>query len=541
MSTTLQSKIRICKGIKLDKEYNNVLNYSSSNMLSLCESNSHLVASANDYSFIRNRGTISTNFNYDDALKCNYMAFQNKDYSNKWFFAFIDDVKYISDGCTEIEYTVDSWTTFFDDWTPDKCFVLREHTNDDTIGVNTIPEKLETGEYTQQPDYNGELFTYLNNTYICIAVTERVIERAGLPHIYNGLYSGLEYLLFPSNTDATSYINYVNSESKPDAIQNIFMIPASIVTTPEWFSFSESGFSFTYAFCPNSNTVTYMERMQYTIPNYIDQNYQPVNKKLLCYPYRFFNISNNAGQMYTYRYEDFNTTNTNGKCEFNLYGSLDCGCSLKLIPAYYKHNISNHVEGIDAGKLPTVAWTTDPYTNWLTQNGVNLGIQTALSLAGVVVGVGGAVASGGATVPLMIGAGAVVSGGSTITNALHQERMAQIQPDQAHGGSNQGNFNFCYKLSFTIQRMSIKTEYARCIDDYFTRYGYQTNRVKTPNITGRTYWNYIQIDARDDIAHGDIPNNYLETINNIARKGVTIWHSHDNIGNFSLSNTIVTP
>ena len=47
------SKIRLCKGIKLDKTYNNVLNYSESNMLALCESNSHLVASANDYSFIR--------------------------------------------------------------------------------------------------------------------------------------------------------------------------------------------------------------------------------------------------------------------------------------------------------------------------------------------------------------------------------------------------------------------------------------------------------------------------------------------------------
>lgn len=185
MSVQLKSKIRICKGIKLDKEYNNVLNYSSTQMLALCESQEHLVASANDYSFIRNRGTISTNFNYDDALKCNYMVFQNKDYSNKWFFAFIDDVKYISDGCTEIEYTIDSWTTFFDDWTPDKCFVLREHTNNDTIGANTIPENLQTGEYIQQPDYAGELFTYLNTTYICIAVTERVMESARTcrPHI----------------------------------------------------------------------------------------------------------------------------------------------------------------------------------------------------------------------------------------------------------------------------------------------------------------------------------------------------------------------
>lgn len=70
--------------------------------------------------------------------------------------------------------------------------------------------------------------------------------------------------------------------------------------------------------------------------------------------------------------------------------------------------------------------------------------------------------------------------------------------------------------------------------------GYKTNRVKTPNITGRTYWNYVEIDSHDDIGNGNVPNNYMEIINNIARKGVTIWHNHANIGNFSLSNSIVT-
>ena len=144
---TLQSKIRICKGIKMDKDYNNVVNYTEQQLLTLCESNAHLVASANDYSFIRNKGTISTNFNFSDALQCNYMAFQNKDYANKWFFAFIDDVHYTSNGCTEIEYTIDSWSTFFSDLSISNSFVIREHVNDDTIGLHTVPENLETGEY----------------------------------------------------------------------------------------------------------------------------------------------------------------------------------------------------------------------------------------------------------------------------------------------------------------------------------------------------------------------------------------------------------
>ena len=113
---TLQSKIILCKGINVDKNYVNVLDYKENQMLSLCESQEHLVAIANDYSFIRNRGTISTNFKFDDALKSNYIAFQNKDYSNKWFFAWIDEVNFIGEENTEIKYTIDAWSTWFDYW-----------------------------------------------------------------------------------------------------------------------------------------------------------------------------------------------------------------------------------------------------------------------------------------------------------------------------------------------------------------------------------------------------------------------------------------
>ena len=98
-------KIILAKNIKLDKEYQNVLTYSETDMLELVMDNS--VASATDYSFIRETGRIRTGFSYSTCLSANYMAFQNPDYNGKWFFAFIDKVNYISNGTSEIEYTVD--------------------------------------------------------------------------------------------------------------------------------------------------------------------------------------------------------------------------------------------------------------------------------------------------------------------------------------------------------------------------------------------------------------------------------------------------
>lgn len=31
----------------------------------------------------------------------------------------------------------------------------------------------------------------------------------------------------------------------------------------------------------------------------------------------------------------------------------------------------------------------------------------------------------------------------------------------------------------------------------------------------------------------------MNTINNTCRRSVTIWHNHENVGNYSLNNTIV--
>ena len=69
--------------------------------------------------------------------------------------------------------------------------------------------------------------------------------------------------------------------------------------------------------------------------------------------------------------------------------------------------------------------------------------------------------------------------------------------------------------------------------------GYKVNTLKHPNITGRAYFNYIEIGNTEDIGFGELPSKSLEIINKICRRGVTIWHNHANIGNYSLNNTIV--
>ena len=44
-----------------------------------------------------------------------------------------------------ITVQLDVMQTWYFDYTMRKCFVVREHTNDDTIGNNLIEENLATG------------------------------------------------------------------------------------------------------------------------------------------------------------------------------------------------------------------------------------------------------------------------------------------------------------------------------------------------------------------------------------------------------------
>ena len=142
---TLNSKVILAKNIKLDKAYKNILTYTESAMVDLVTNNA--IYSNNTYQYIKpGDNNIIVDANYNTSQKANYIAFQNPDYSNKWFFGFIDSIEYNAENSTKIHYIIDVHSTWYDYWTRKSCFVIREHVNNDTIGLNTIPENIDSGE-----------------------------------------------------------------------------------------------------------------------------------------------------------------------------------------------------------------------------------------------------------------------------------------------------------------------------------------------------------------------------------------------------------
>jgi len=85
--------------------------------------------------------------------------------------------------------------------------------------------------------------------------------------------------------------------------------------------------------------------------------------------------------------------------------------------------------------------------------------------------------------------------------------------------------------------MSIKAQYAKRIDDYFTMFGYKVNALKVPETHSRAQWNYIQtIDVNID---GAIACEDMGKLKTIYNNGVTVWHNPINFLNYSLLNYIL--
>lgn len=536
----MNSKILLVKNIHIDRQYTNVLSYSESQMLELCRSQNHLIAEANNYSFLRPTGSIMAGFSYSQCLQANYIAFQNPDYSNKWFFAWIDDVIYKGDKNTELTFTIDAWSTWFDKWQKKTCFIKRHHVNDDTIGLNLVEEPLNFGDFVVNKKaqfLRNEPSILYTGSDLCIVLsaTEKYDGTLKDGVVTDGIYAGCRYYVFHNTsagiTDLNNWLNNYNTNQKRDAITSLYLIP-------EIFTSGADREDHLYA---GSNTVRHKyinhgsnnsDSKEITFSTSNIDGYVPKNNKLFTKQFCYLLVSNNNGMAITYNFEDFYTDSNNTRTliepKFTIYACMTPSGAIRLVPENYKGALYNDDEGLNLGKFPMCSWNTDEYINWLTQNGVN----TALNLAGNTIAIGGNISAGNI--------GGVVSNSISIANTINEIYKASKIPNQVHGNTNNGDvITASGKNDFIFYTMTIKKQSAKIVDDYFTRYGYAINSLELPNITGREYWNYVEIGDSEEIGYGEVPSKFMDTINNACRRGVTIWHNHANVGNYSLNNEII--
>ena len=529
-----------------------------------------------NFTYQRKDGTIRYGANFDDLIGYNYVMYRNTAYSNKWFYAFITSMEYLNDNVTAISIKTDVWQTWQFDITYKPVLVEREHTNDDTVGKNTLPEGLELGDFIT----NGGLVNFggvggtNNNDYCCVVEVSQIEndgESATLSYqwasgthdsspyigsIYRGTIPLVLGVVSGGRSDPGLICQIYDEAGLGDSIVNIYMLPKSLVGSYYELSISVTRGGYTHtavglAIPQSTSGVTTIGTSTFTKPSTVG-SYVPKNNKLLTYPYMYFNISNNAGTSLPYRYEDFSST-----VSFLTEGVFGLSGSVKTTPQNYK-GITTSENAMDysitAAKYPVCSWKSDSYTNWLTQNSVNMAAQWQREILGAGVDIVGGAVRGGIAGSLAGGVGAIpgaIAGGATglfsgtvsLLQLAKEQHLAKTQAnmvsDQVKGNLGCGDYLWAkYRSPFTYIPMSIKAEYARCIDEYFSQFGYATNRVKTPNVTGRKNWNYVKTVGC--YLNGDIPQEDMAEIKAMFDKGITFWHDPLYFGNYGADNSILT-
>lgn len=497
-----------------------------------------------NFSYQRQDGVLRIGEHIDNLLEYNYVMYQNENYTDRWFYAYITGMEYVNDNCTFVSIKTDVMQTWFPDLTFKRCFVEREHVNNDTFGLHTLEENIPSGEWFNNGTDRIQ-FTNAKQYFVMALFSDapaRFKANFTRPRIFNGIPNGCYAFLINLYYDdayhydsLNNFLAYFASDNKSDAIQAMYIVPHSLFDGYIQQDYQYGDYSFS-GMIPQPSIGTKVVSTNNISRNTTLNGYVPKNNKCFTKQFNYLMVINNAGASVNYNWEDFN-----GTPQFKLLATHAQGCPSKLVPTNYKGNDepSGNAYSISSAPFPICSWSSDYYLNWQAQNGWKGFMNRAGGVAGFEYesGKDNPIEKMGeflGNVGMYVGA-EMNAIGSTISGATHK---AELTPDSVQGDPANGDLTFSLnKCEFTCYRMSVRAEVAKIIDDYFSAYGYKVATWKIPNFTGRRNWNFVKLNQVNVVA--DVPQTDLDEIKRILLAGITLWHNPSTFLDYSQTNSIV--
>ena len=537
------------------------------------------------YTYVRMNNSIRVIFNAERLYTYDYVMYQNSNYGSKWFYAFIVGVNYVNENCTELVLELDVMQTWYFDYTLKQCFVEREHVNDDTVGAHLNEEPamplqyqhLNFEKHIKEPRWGVLLLNaymhYVDDEYHSNGVDPCQGVWA------QGQYNACRFAIYDLQ-DADSKqrlsldVQSLNQHGAADTIADAFTLPENCFSMEDLIKFPikindnwtrTSGKVWTL-----QDGVLPIAAGGASVPKPTTLGtYTPKNNKLLCYPYNYLEIGDFTGRVEDWRYEYFST---NGFCRLTQRMVASADCQGYVTPDAY--NGIPDSPGNQSFKPFTfdfankISWVYSAYQNWAAQNALN----NQLAILGGVGAMAFSFLPGIGAAGKMLGAGAAqmehlggLGLGQASQNALMSysnaaaREFAATKPNMGalggglaaiastvgnidrmrkHPNTSNGNIGGNSRLQngyvgWYTSQVCLLPEYAAIVDDFLDMYGYQVDRVKVPNRTGRPYWNYVK--CQNSCHVGNVPSDMMDKINRIYDAGITFWHTSD-VGNYSLNN-----
>lgn len=521
MNIQPQSHISIMKGIEWDSSYKNIRLFNN-----IGEQNtymaSHVVKTVTGATYVRKNGAIAVPGSADEYYNCDYLAFHNVGFTNKIFYGFIKEVEYVNTSTTYLYIEVDLIQSWLFEMDIEKCFVEREHVSDDTIGKHTVPENIPFGELV-----NGTIRTIPQTPCVTLQYATDDISGDMSNYMFNPL-------------------SFVRSTSDFGTINRVL---TDLSDTPERVADLSMGY---YEIGDQDITITRLENSAFA---HAGESYTPVNNKLYTYPYCCIAVDDYGSNTSVFAWEDFLSPT---EAKFRIKNSYGPPNTSSFIPLNYKDMGEASKYMVVKMDFPSCPFIIDNYRAWLS----NVGAKQAISEIDMVyqntltdyASFAGALSSGVGSLQSGNLAGAVAGAvGSGVQFEIgRRQRESSIDTRKqlnsvdksvarTHGVSIGGQFGggsaewFNGNIGWRISQMTIKPEYARIIDEFFSRFGYKVNRYKVPALKTRNRFNYVK--TVEAVVVGNAPDEAITLYENILNAGVTFWHVN-NIGTFSIINEV---
>lgn len=510
-----QSVINLYRGVAWDNSYQDVRLFNNQD-----ERSAYLAPKIARYwngcSVVKPGKTIKLEGSAEEFLTCNYLSWKNIGLPGaREYYAFIRSINYINVNSFEVEYEIDWIQSYLFNFVFESFHIEREHVAEDVYGANTVPENIDFGEYCIEDVQQETYATGLKASYL-----SQVQENVHL-NIHSGVYSGVNFAAQRTGGALPAVeiiLSQLNKSGESNEVVQLVMIVANMIDDNgmhESFNVDKGNLTFKFG----------------------QESYTAENKKMQIFPYKHFTIDNFEGGIEQYRYEEFADT----VCSFAVEGTMHPKPCMQCFPINYKGWLGTNETpntcqqfAVQFDNFPDVAWTSDSFRAWVSQNSVTHAKSFFTSAISLPLG-GLQAASGilGAKKKVLSAVSGGASGAGEIANGLFSaaETIQDIENHKIHGQSLEGSIGsagMCYMrntVGFRATQYCIRPEMARRIDHFFSRYGYRVDTVKVPNVRGRRFCNFVK--GNNAQVSGDIAEPAKLAMESALESGVTFWHTDD--------------
>jgi hypothetical protein len=442
----------------------------------------------------------------DQLYNCNYVMFQNTQFGNKWFYAFIEKLKYRNSQVSDVILKLDVAQTFMFDYTIQDTFIERQTPSVDYY--NTLADTPSTGdlkcvwEYTK--NLNGKYFILFNSDPTKSDTTTSV---SSFPII--GGYSMPCYMAYCATAnECAEIVQAVSNKGRADRIQACYYAPCFIEDLGFPTALLDKGdLLLTNEFIKlvDSLSLDYLSELLA-----LNITYSPVFKKEISYPYAKLEVVDRITGKFIEL--DLSKFIDPLKPLFKLIFNITDNVEYKVIPLDYNgvgFSIENALVINPSSDLPVFS---NSYSKYLKDNGMNNALSGVMAVAGAV----GSIAVGNV-------AGAVGSFGS-IASTINADSVARKQPNQVSGikGDAFEYINYTPSIFFRVKAMD--NDHLKIARNFWNAYGYPERRISTYTNSGERF-NFIKTVGANIISD-KIPSEYQREIENMLDKGVTFWNNN---------------